>query len=78
MLNLTPCALAVTFLLSSVAVQAAPPPPTGSTAEPQSNVSTQASPTPTLKVTTRIVVLDVVVTDKKGNLVQRDLTRDDF
>src|SRR5271168_1087210 len=32
----------------------------------------------TLKVTTRIVVLDVVVTDKKGNLVHRDLTRDDF
>jgi VWFA-related protein len=32
----------------------------------------------TLKVKTRIVVLDVVVTDKKGNLVHRDLTRDDF
>ena len=32
----------------------------------------------TLKVTTRIVVLDIVVTDKKGNLIRRDLTRDDF
>jgi VWFA-related protein len=32
----------------------------------------------TLKVKTRIVVLDIVVTDKKGNLVHRDLTRDDF
>jgi VWFA-related protein len=33
---------------------------------------------PTLKVTTRIVVLDVVVTDKKGNLVSRELNKDDF
>jgi VWFA-related protein len=32
----------------------------------------------TLSLTTRIVVLDVVVTDKKGNLVHRDLTKDDF
>lgn len=33
---------------------------------------------PTLTVTTRIVVLDVMVTDKKGNPVHRDLTSDDF
>ncbi|MFC6644902.1 VWA domain-containing protein [Granulicella cerasi] len=32
----------------------------------------------TLHVTTQLVVLDVVVTDKKGNLVQRKLTQDDF
>jgi VWFA-related protein len=32
----------------------------------------------TLSVSTRIVVLDVVVTDKKGKLVQRELTKDDF
>jgi VWFA-related protein len=32
----------------------------------------------TLKVTTRIVVLDVVVTDKQGNPVDRPLTKDDF
>jgi VWFA-related protein len=32
----------------------------------------------TLKVTTRIVVLDVVVTDKQGKLVDRPLTKDDF
>ena len=38
----------------------------------------QAAAPQTLKVTTRIVVLDVVVTDKKGNPVHRDLTRDDF
>src|ERR1700723_2355464 len=31
----------------------------------------------TLKVSTQIVVLDVVVTDRKGNLVN-NLTRDDF
>jgi VWFA-related protein len=42
---------------------------------------TQHSPryhAPALTVTTRIVVLDVVVTDKKGNLVKKELTRDDF
>lgn len=33
---------------------------------------------PTLHVTTRLVVLDVVVTDKKGKLVDRKLTKDDF
>jgi hypothetical protein len=32
----------------------------------------------TLSHSTRIVVLDVVVTDKKGNLVHRELTQDDF
>jgi VWFA-related protein len=32
----------------------------------------------TLSLTTRIVVLDVVVTDKKGNLVHKALTKDDF
>jgi VWFA-related protein len=37
----------------------------------------QPAPTPTLKVSTTIVVLDVVVTDKKGNLVL-DRKRDDF
>jgi len=31
-----------------------------------------------LKLSTRIVVLDVVVTDKKGNVVTQNLTRDDF
>jgi VWFA-related protein len=35
-------------------------------------------PVTTLKVTTRIVVLDVVVTDKQGKLVERALTKDDF
>jgi VWFA-related protein len=38
----------------------------------------QASTPSTIKVTTRIVVLDVVVTDKKGNLIHSQLTRDDF
>jgi VWFA-related protein len=47
-------------------------------ATPQSGTATQAASPSTIKVTTRIVVLDVVVTDKKGNLVPRDLTRDDF
>ncbi len=36
------------------------------------------APVTTLKLSTRIVVLDVVVTDKKGKLVTTGLTRDDF
>jgi len=49
----------------------------------QTPTSPQANPEgytpPTIQVTARIVVLDVVVTDKKGNLVQRDdLTPQDF
>jgi VWFA-related protein len=35
-------------------------------------------PTTTLKLSTRIVVLDVVVTDKKGNVVTQGLAKDDF
>src|SRR5580704_9809060 len=38
---------------------------------------TQASPTPAIKVNVRLVTLDVVVTDKKGNPVT-NLTKDDF
>ena len=70
MLNLMPRAVAIAVLLSAVATQAAP--------YSQDNAAVQAPSTQTLKVTTRIVVLDVVVTDKKGNLVPRELTRDDF
>jgi VWFA-related protein len=33
---------------------------------------------PTIHVTTQLVVLDVVVTDKNGNLVTKPLTKDDF
>jgi VWFA-related protein len=43
---------------------------------PQSPSAQQ--PTTTLKISTKIVVLDVVVTDKKGNVVTQNLTRDDF
>jgi VWFA-related protein len=38
----------------------------------------EGGPVSTLKVTTRIVVLDVVVTDKQGHLVERTLGKDDF
>ena len=50
-------------------------------AEPNPNSSSQQTgnyATPTLRLSTRIVVLDVTVTDRKGNLVPRELTRDDF
>jgi VWFA-related protein len=45
---------------------------------PNSAPAAQNGGIPTLKVTTRLVVLDVVVTDKKGNLIDRLLTKDDF
>jgi VWFA-related protein len=41
-------------------------------------VPQQGTTAPTLTVTTRIVVLDVVVTDKKHNLGPATLTKDDF
>jgi VWFA-related protein len=79
MLNPMPRAVATAaVVLTAVAMQAAPYSSTEDTAQAQNNAAAQASPTPTLKVTTRIVVLDVVVTDKKGHLVSRELTRDDF
>ena len=34
--------------------------------------------TATLRLSTRLVVLDVVVTDRKGNLISQPLTREDF
>lgn len=45
----------------------------------QANVATgDASQTPQLKVSARIVLLDVVVTDRRGTVVRDGLTRDDF
>ena len=59
-----------------------PDPPARSpaaTTPPASAPAAQAPPVKTLQLSTRIVVLDVVVTDKAGNLVKdRTLTRDDF
>ncbi len=46
--------------------------------QPAGSPVPQASNAPTLTVTTRIVVLDVVVTDRKGKLVPRTLGKDDF
>jgi VWFA-related protein len=62
--------VAAAVLLSALITRAQQP--------PQQSDTTQSTTTQTLKVTTRIVVLDIVVTDKKGNLIRRDLTRDDF
>lgn len=50
----------------------------GGRSSPEQSGTSQADTTSTIKVTTRIVVVDVVVTDKKGDLIHRDLTRDDF
>jgi VWFA-related protein len=45
---------------------------------PQVNSSTDQSATYTITATAKIVVLDVVVTDKQGNLVRTNLNKDDF
>jgi len=44
---------------------------------PATWLAAQQAPTPEIKVNVRLVTLDVVVTDKKGNLV-KNLTKDDF
>ena len=41
-------------------------------------LSQSNQPPTTLKISTRIVVLDVVVTDKQGKVVTQSLTKDDF
>src|SRR5262245_48518444 len=41
-------------------------------------VAQNSGTTPTFRVSTGIVVLDVVVTDTKGHLVHRNLEPDDF
>jgi VWFA-related protein len=79
-LQLFRVAAAASVLLAGAGVSAlaqdAPYPPTENTfpAPPPQN----AYVPPTIKVNAQLVVLDVVVTDRKGNLVQRALTRDDF
>jgi VWFA-related protein len=80
MSSLTHRYVATAVLCSAFMLRAenAPTDPATEGAIPQSGTATQAASPSTIKVTTRIVVLDVVVTDKKGNLVLRDLTRDDF
>jgi VWFA-related protein len=72
------------FALMSTAVcqtPSAPAPTPAPDAPPQQPALSQQQSGPgfTLSVTTRIVVLDVVVTDKHGNAVKRaDFKRDDF
>jgi VWFA-related protein len=61
-----------------MSAQVTPATPISGEVSLQKGEAVQAGAPQTLRVTTRIVVLDVVVTDKKGNLVSRELTRDDF
>jgi VWFA-related protein len=64
---------ATAMLLGSVAMAAQAP--SVPSAAPNGQ---QQTPVPTLTVSTRLVVLDITVTDKKGNLVEHKLTQDDF
>lgn len=76
-----PRQVALAAIISAMPLVAqAPAPPSSNPAPAQGNL--EQAPRQTgyrLKVTTRIVVLDVVVTDRHGNLVHKtDLTKDDF
>jgi VWFA-related protein len=73
MLSLTYRNVAIAALFSALTLRAESP----SVHQGIDGEAAQSAPS-TIKVTTRIVVLDVVVSDKKGNLVHRDLNRDDF
>jgi VWFA-related protein len=65
------CAMAMLVGCVAAAAQVPSSPNSPATDQPQ-------GPIFTLALSTRLVVLDVTVTDKKGNLVERKLTRDDF
>ena len=70
MFKLLPRLVFATALLSTLGLSAQ---------EPAGEQNPKGYQTGTIKVTARIVVLDVVVTDKKGNLIHReDLKQDDF
>jgi VWFA-related protein len=62
---------------NSPAPQNAAPPPTQQPAPPANTSENIAPNTPTIKTESRVVAVDAVVTDKKGNYV-RDLTQTDF
>ena len=89
MTNVLPLAVLLPFLIAplGLAGQAAPSPAAQNPVHPQSTVPPPApsstetaredNGTYTITRTARIVILDMVVTDRKGNLVT-DLKRDDF
>src|SRR6266478_801449 len=80
MSNLTHRYVVATVLLTplTLSAQVTPATPISGEVSLEKGLAVQAGAPQTLRVTTRIVVLDVVVTDKKVNLVSRELTRDDF
>jgi VWFA-related protein len=69
------------ILFSSIQAQQppaqTPPPPAASTPSPASNPGQPQQPVFTIQRTARLVVLDLVVVDSKGNII-RDLKREDF
>ena len=74
-----PVMLSVVFLPALRAQQPAPtpPPPPGAQAAPPAQAPNSQQPVYTIQRTSRLVVLDIVVTDSKGNIV-RDLKKEDF
>src|ERR1700748_3288165 len=76
MLNLKCRCVAPVILLAALSMKA-PSAPIHPAPVQQEPGGTQTKAPATIKVTTRIVVLDVVITDKKGKLIERGLTRGD-
>ena len=66
------------LLLSALIATAAAQTQTAAPTPPSQNLHSTASDTPTLRVTSTLVFLDVTVLDKKGRPVTSGLTRNDF
>lgn len=77
--SVLPVMLTVAFLpaLRAQQPQQTPPPPPGAQIAPPSQTPGPSQPVFTIQRTSRLVVLDMVVTDSKGNII-RDLKREDF
>ncbi|MES2392140.1 MAG: hypothetical protein V4555_10905, partial [Acidobacteriota bacterium] len=71
-------AAAVVLMVVGVAAMKAQQEPYPEGGDPFPPAPARGGQTSTIHVKAQLVVLDIVVTDKKGNLVTRDLKRGDF
>ncbi|MBS1813437.1 MAG: VWA domain-containing protein [Acidobacteria bacterium] len=77
LLAATACVLLTPFTVAQAAADGSIPMPGQSSAVPSQQPQSSGAGVYTLKVQSQVVVLDVVVTDKSGNVVN-NLSRDDF
>lgn len=77
--SVLPVMLTIAFLpvLQAQQPQQTPPPPPGAQIAPPLQTPSPSQPVFTIQRTSRLVVLDLVVTDSKGNII-KDLKREDF